>query len=255
MNDEPVGTVRQFVAAYRQVRLSQGFASTDPRYASSLPFRDTTGRNPAIWRTRALHYLLIRAGLALLPRIERILDVGAGNGWLSRRLAGSYRMTAIDVDVSDTALGSLTDERVGRLCGELEALPLRNESFDVVIAAATVHYSTNLTAVLAETARILRPGGVLILADSPIYPNAAARDRAWQRTLTYYRGSGHPELARRYRGLTRAELNDCRLFRFLTVSPGLDRWQSAFDRLRGREIGVRLPVLFGRKISNGIRPG
>ena len=108
-----------------------------------------------------------------------------------------------------------------------------------------MHYSRDLDAVLAELARILRRGGVLILADSPLYPDAGTRDRAWQRTLAYYRDAGHAELAYRYRGLTRAELDACGSFRFLTVNPGFERWQSAFERLRGREVGVRLPVLFG----------
>ena len=246
-DDEPVGPIRAFVDAYRQVRLAQGYASTDPRYATSLPFRDTTGRNADVWRTRAFHYLVIRAGMALLPRSDRVLDVGAGNGWLARRLAGSHRVTAIDVDASDTGLGSLKDERVGKVCGQLEALPLRDASFDVVIAAAAVHYTSDLTGVLTEMARTLRRGGVLILADSPVYPDVGARDRAWQRTQAYYREAGHPDLARRYRGLTRAELDATGLFRFVTVSPGFDRWQSAFNRWRGREIGVRLPVIFGWK--------
>ena len=247
MDDDAPGFVpiRKFVTAYRQVRLSQGFASADPRYAARLPFRDTTGRNAAIWRTRALHYLTIRAGLALLPGIRRVLDLGAGNGWLSRRLAGSYRVTAIDVDAGDTGLGSLAGTGVARLCGDIEALPLRTSSFDAVVASATVHYSRNLDAVLGELARIVRPGGVLILADSPIYPDAGTRDQAWQRTLAYYRDAGHAELAHRYRGLTRAELDASGAFRFLTVNPGFERWQSAFERLRGRAVGVRLPVLFG----------
>jgi SAM-dependent methyltransferase len=247
MDDERAGPVRRFVVAYRDLRLTQGFASTDPRYARRLPFRDTTGRNADIWRTRALHYMIIRAGIALLPRVDRVLDAGAGNGWLSRRLAGSYRVTAIDVDATDTGLGSLIAPGVGRVCGELEALPIRTESFDVVIAAAAVHYSANLPGVLTEMARVLRRGGVLILADSPLYPDARSRDRAWGRTVDYYQEVGHPELARRYRGLTRAELDDCGLFRFVALSPGFDRWQSAFDRLRGRPVGVRLPVLFGWK--------
>jgi SAM-dependent methyltransferase len=245
-DDRPYG-VRHFVEAYRKIRLEQGFACSDPGFAASLPFRDITGRNPRIWRTRAIHYLLVRSVLALLPGVRRVLDLGAGNGWLSRRLASSYRVTAIDVDSGETGLGSLTDDRVARLCGELEALPLRAQTFDVVIAAASVHYSADPVAVLAEIARVLRRRGVLIVADSPVYATAEARDRAWQRTLAYYESTGHPELAGRYRGLIRAELRESTSFRFVKLSPGWERWQSALERLRGREVGVRLPVLVGWK--------
>jgi SAM-dependent methyltransferase len=121
----------------------------------------------------------------------------------------------------------------------------------VVIAAASLHYSAHHERILAETARVLRRGGVLILADSPVYPDAASRDRAWPRTLAYYQSAGYPDLARRYRGLTRNELADNPWFRFVTVSPGLGSWKSALDHLvgglRGRSSGARLPVLFGWK--------
>jgi ubiquinone/menaquinone biosynthesis C-methylase UbiE len=244
--DSPPSSIRQFVAEYRRVRLAEGFASADPRFVHQLPFRDATGRNAATWRIRAFHYLVIRAGLALLPRAERVLDVGAGNGWLSRRLAGSYRVTALDVDATDTGLGGLVDARIKRVCGDLESLPVRDSSFDVVIAAATIHYATRLPVALSEVARVLRPGGVFILADSPIYPDAEARDSAWQRTLAHYRAAGYPDLAHRYRGLTRAELEENGAFRFMTVSPGFAGFRAALGHLVGQR-RARLPVLFGWK--------
>src|SRR5689334_18315316 len=176
-------SVRQFVTDYRRVRLTEGFASTNPEFAHQLPFRDATGRNAAIWRIRARHYLVIRAGLALIPGARRVLDLGAGNGWLARRLAPRYRVTALDLDAGETGLAALDEPSVARVCGDLEALPIRDHAYDVVIAAASLHYSTRYERILAEAARVLRRGGVLILADSPVYPDAASRDRAWQRTL------------------------------------------------------------------------
>jgi ubiquinone/menaquinone biosynthesis C-methylase UbiE len=247
MDDESTSPIRQFVEDYREVRLSEGFVSKDPEFAQQLPFRDATGRNKGTWRVRAFHYLIVRAGLALLPNVRRVLDIGAGNGWMSRRLAASYRVTALDVDAGETGLRALTDSRVSRVCADLEALPLRNASFDVVIAAAAVHYSNRPASVLAESARVLRRGGVLILADSPVYPDAEARDRAWRRTLSYYQKTGYPALARRYRGLTRAELEDDKSFRFATIIPGFGHWKTALASLRGGDRGARLPILFGWK--------
>jgi SAM-dependent methyltransferase len=238
----PPGGIRRFIDDYRRLRLAEGYASTDPRFARNLPFRDTTGRNPQVWRIRAFHYALIRGCLALLPRAERVLDLAAGNGWLARRLAGSHRVTAVDLDASDTGLGALDDRRVHRLCGDLEALPLRDGSFDVVIAAAALHYATRLPRALAEIARVLRAGGLFILADSPLYADPLDRHQAWQRTLRYYSQAGAPHLAQRYRGLTRAELEGSGLFRFITLSPGTTPWRA----LR-RDPGPRMPVLLGRK--------
>jgi SAM-dependent methyltransferase len=245
--------LRQFVDDYRRVRVAEGYATTDPEYVRQLPFRDVTGRNAASWRIRALHYLIVRAGLRLIPGIERVLDLGAGNGWLARRLAPSFRVTALDVDGGDTGLGALRDDRVGRVVGDLEALPVRSGSFDAVIAAAAMHYAVDVGGALAEAARVLRPGGLLIVADSPIYDDAAAREDAGRRTQAHYAGFGAAHLAGRYRGLTRAELDAPGLFRFVTVSPGVMSWRAAVQRgLRQGLRGVlrpgaepRLPVLFG----------
>jgi SAM-dependent methyltransferase len=234
-------TVREFVEGYRRLRLAEGFASADPEFARQLPFRDTTGRNRGIWRIRAAHYGLIRGALKLLPRSERVLDLGAGNGWLSRRLAEEHLVTAVDVDATEVGLKAIDDARVRRLRAELEALPIADGTFDVVIAAAALHYAGDLHAALAEIARVLRPGGAFILADSPVYADTFARHRAWQRTQRYYTESGTPELASRYRGLTRPELEGSGTFRFVTLSPGFASWRA----LLGRGEGARLPVLLG----------
>ena len=243
--------VNKFVEDYRRVRLAEGYASTDPAFARRLPFRDTTGRNAAAWRLRALHYLLVRGGLALAPGVRRVLDVGAGNGWLARRLAGSFAVTALDVDASDTGLAALDDRRVARVRGDLQALPLTAGSFDAVVVAAALHYAVDQVGALAELARVLRPRGVIVIADSPVYANAAARDAAWSRSRDYYAAAGAAHLADRYRGLVRDELARAGLFRFITVATGLPSVTAAFDRLRsrwsGREPGARLPVLFGWK--------
>jgi ubiquinone/menaquinone biosynthesis C-methylase UbiE len=241
-----MSSLRSFVDDYRRVRLAEGQASADPEFARRLPFRDLTGRNAAAWRIRALHYLVIRAGLAALPGVRRVLDLGAGNGWLARRLAGAFRVTALDVDGGDTGLGSLRDSaRVARVVGDLEALPLRADSFDAVIAAATLHYARDVAGALSEAARVLRPRGLLIVADSPVYDDAAAREDAWQRTRTHYAEFGAAHLAERYRGLTRAELEAPGLFRFVTITPGFGAWRAVLRPWRGPRREARLPVLFG----------
>jgi SAM-dependent methyltransferase len=240
-------SVREFVESYRRLRLHEGFASSDPAFVRQLPFRDVTGRNRSLWRVRAFHYLLMRACLALKPGVQRVLDLGAGNGWLARRLAGAYLPTALDVDATDTGLGGLNDERVARVRAELESLPLRTGIFDAAVAAAALHYAVDLPRALGEVARVLRPGGLFVLADSPVYADTMARYRAWQRTVRYYADAATPQLAQRYRGITRAELDGSPLFHFVTVSPGITPWRIAANRLRGRESAARFPVMLGFK--------
>jgi SAM-dependent methyltransferase len=129
--------------------------------------------------------------------------------------------------------------------GDLEALPLRAGSFDTVIAAAALHYAVDLGAAPAEAARVLRPRGLLIVADSPVYDDDGARRTAWLRTRAHYASFGAAHLAGRYRGLTRAELDAPGLFRFVTVLPGLTSWRARLRAWRRPGAGLRLPVLFG----------
>src|SRR5205823_5411746 len=106
--------VRQFAHEYTTVRHAEGWGSPDGRYYRALPYRDLTGRNPGIWRIRARTYgALVERVLVPLesqPRGARrrlkILDLGAGNGWLANRLTQrGHSVTAIDL--LDDALDGL----------------------------------------------------------------------------------------------------------------------------------------------------
>jgi SAM-dependent methyltransferase len=107
----------------------------------------------------------------------RLLDLGAGNGWLCHRAAlAGHRGVALDVrdDAVDGlgAAGPLMDRAPGRIApvaASFDALPLRPREFDVAVFNASLHYALDLAAVLAEAARVVRPGGRLVILDSPFY--------------------------------------------------------------------------------------
>jgi len=244
MNDERL-SLRDFIAGYRRVRRVEGFATADAAAVAALPFRDLSGTNRAIWRVRALHYLQIRACLELIPGIRRVLDLGAGNGWLARRLSGRYQATALDVDDGPTALGAIAGAPFHRVCGELDHLPFAAGRFEAVVVAAALHHSSNVGVALGEVARVLVPRGVMLLADSPFYADDAAREGGALRTAAYYASLGEGELASRYAGLTRAEIEAPGLFRFVTLAPGISLRAAMASRRRGRPPGARLPLLLG----------
>jgi 2-polyprenyl-3-methyl-5-hydroxy-6-metoxy-1,4-benzoquinol methylase len=94
----PAGKARfeRFVRDYEVVRAREGWGSQTPDYYLALPFKDLTNRHSWIWRIRARTLLCLQD--RILPELKkarssgcRILDIGAGNGWLSYRLAkGGY---------------------------------------------------------------------------------------------------------------------------------------------------------------------
>lgn len=78
---------------------------TDPACVRALPERDLTGSHPDIWRIRAASTRVLFAQIALWPG-ELVLDLGAGNGWLSHRLA-SAGSRVLAVDLSNDGLDGL----------------------------------------------------------------------------------------------------------------------------------------------------
>ena len=84
-------------------------------------------------------------------------------------------------------------------------LPLASRSADGVLFAASLHYAQPREAI-AEVARVLKPSGLMVAVDSPIYPDATAQAAAIARSLDYYRAAGFPELAAHYHPINAAEL-------------------------------------------------
>jgi SAM-dependent methyltransferase len=95
-----------------------------------------------------------------------VLEIGPGPG-LSTDLLRSrvLRLTALEVDASaaSTLKRRLGGSGVRVLCGDGTAMPFGNESFSGVVAFTMLHHVPTLALqdrLLAETSRVLRPGGV-----------------------------------------------------------------------------------------------
>ncbi|MBO0748934.1 MAG: class I SAM-dependent methyltransferase [Porphyrobacter sp.] len=172
----------RFGVVYAAQRAAEGRAHKGAALRS-LPYL-STGPLSKQWRVRARSFeaLLRRVVVPLAGRKGaplEILDLGAGNGWLSYRLAcRGHRCTAIDIRTDEVdGLGAARE--LQRACdfrciaAAFDALPLPSETADLAVFNASLHYATDLAAVLAEAARCLRPGGVIAVVDSPFYRSAA----------------------------------------------------------------------------------
>jgi len=105
---------------------------------------------------------------------ETVLDLGSGGGidmLLSAKRVGPTG-TAYGLDMTDEMLalaqGNARKAGVANvhfLKGLIEAIPLPAESIDVVISNCVINLSTDKAAVLAEIARVLRPGGRIGISD------------------------------------------------------------------------------------------
>jgi SAM-dependent methyltransferase len=139
------------------------------------------GRSWAAW-SRAL-------GL-LLPAVD-VVDIACGEGYLSVE-AARWANKVIGVDRSAEMLKrarALADRRgVSNIAwkrGEIERLPLDDASADVALLSQALHHAGDPARALSEAARVLRPGGKVVVLDLREHDQAWVRDRVGDRWLGF----------------------------------------------------------------------
>lgn len=172
----------QFKRDYEEIRQSEGRGSRHAAFYLALPFADLTGNFTGQWKIRARSHRYFER--TLLPSLEerygdsfRALDIGAGNGWLSYRLAlHGHRPVAVDLCTNSwdgleaaSHYATVLPEFFTRVEAEMNHLPFDDAQFDVAIYNASFHYSTDYKRTIREALRCLRPGGTILIIDSPTY--------------------------------------------------------------------------------------
>ncbi len=163
---------QQFVADYQRIRSAEGRGSPNPDYYRALPFRDLTGANAWQWQMRARTFRYFDHHILPTAPCD-ILDLGAGNGWLSHRLRErGHRPVAVDI-FNDEMDGLRAVRHYPKPFPTIEAsfdeLPLPKTRFDLALFNASIHYSADYARTLGEVRRCLRPDGRVVILDSPVY--------------------------------------------------------------------------------------
>ena len=183
MLDLPDAGVRytRFSAAYARQRAREGRGAGGNAELLALPYL-RFGPAAAQWRVRSRTYdrflgAVVVPTATAMHRPLRILDLGAGNGWLCYRLCRlGHHAVALDirtdaVDGLGAAAGydPVLPRRFPRLAASFDRLPLHSRSFDIAVFNASLHYSIELSRTLAGARECVRAGGRIAILDSPFY--------------------------------------------------------------------------------------
>jgi SAM-dependent methyltransferase len=173
----------RFIAEYETVRATEGRGGNSPEYYRTLPFKDLSGHFSQDWKIRARSFRALTGDvIAPLERyLERpltVLDLGAGNGWLSARLAARHAQ-ALAVDLLTNPADGLGawrnyEQQFIPIQAEFSRLPLASGQADVLIFNASFHYAERYEEVLAEALRVLTAHGPIIVMDTPVYRDPAS---------------------------------------------------------------------------------
>lgn len=109
-----------------------------------------------------------------------VLDIGTGAGYAAIAVAGTVgKVIATDVeqDLLNVAEAKFRERGIGNV--ELKKMPAErlsfpDESFDGVMMRYTLHHCDDAVRALAESHRVLKPGGVLLMADA-FFPEKLVR--------------------------------------------------------------------------------
>jgi ArsR family transcriptional regulator len=153
--------------------------------------------NAGDWDTiRALHVSEAAVEAAMRSalgerRFDSLLDLGTGTGRLLELFAPLYaRAVGVDSSTDMLAVARAHLDRAGighaqvRL-GDIYNLPFPRNAFDVVTIHQVLHYLDDPERALAEAARVLRPGGRLLVVDFAPHPLEFLRERHAHRRLGF----------------------------------------------------------------------
>ncbi len=193
---------------YLRVRRKEGRLYSDDMVANlpSVPASDPLNKE---WRARSASLNRLKEYLRGLHRPLKVLEVGCGNGWLSRHLSelGGVRVCGLDRNHLELSQGARLFGRnnLTFLHADICWAPFHTGAFDMIVLASSLQYFPDLNALILGLRDLLDGNGQIHILDTPLYDPAEVQD-ARERTLRYYSHLGFPEMARHYHHHTYEEL-------------------------------------------------
>lgn len=189
----------KFEQQYLAARLKEGRVYSD-EILKSLPDIDVNHPlfNEWILRKESAQRML---KYCRNKKIKNILEVGAGNGWLSSLLASIPTLEIVGVDVN---LGELRQaakvfqkSNLFFLYDEFSLPEFLDQKFDIIFFAASIQYFPSFKEVINLGLSRLSENGEIHIFDTNFYTGSTV-NTARQKTINYYSSLGFPSMADNY---------------------------------------------------------
>ncbi|MCW3060866.1 MAG: Methylase involved in ubiquinone/menaquinone biosynthesis [Capsulimonas sp.] len=145
------------------------------------------------WSEETLSWILAHSGY---QPTDKVLDIATGTGFT----ALAFAPHVAEVIGSDVSTGMLDQARKQAEEREItnatfteapaEALPFLDATFDIVTSRIAPHHFLDIQKFAAETARVLKPGGRLVLVDTSV-PDGDIEAADWQNAVEVLRDPSH----------------------------------------------------------------
>lgn len=177
---EEISWATKYAIEAEQLRIASHFDSTAYQYAQTIPAHD--GRVQAI--------------LAELGGAKRVLDAGCGKGRYAALIKQQAPQAEVHaIDVSEEMLRHVP-AGIHTQVSTIQNLPYPDGHFELVYCVEALEHVPNPPAALAEMARVLAPGGRLVVIDKNLARQGTLQIESWERwfdvdaLLAQMRGAG-----------------------------------------------------------------
>jgi len=136
-------------------KVAQSFSRAAPTYDSVAQLQRDIGAQLFAYLPNAL------------PLRSVVLDVGSGTGFFTRQLATKYpesQIVGLDIAEGMLRYAAQQQKKIAWLCSDAELLPLADNSVDLIFSSLAIQWCNNLPQLMAELARVLKPGGQVHIA-------------------------------------------------------------------------------------------
>lgn len=109
----------------------------------------------------------IKRALELCENPEKIVDIGCGDGWMTKHLSEHAKITAVDISAKRikraVKLLQQNNETYNFLVVDAEELPLKSNAFNVALSSSTLDHLPTPKKAIEEMKRVIAPEGFIVI--------------------------------------------------------------------------------------------